>query len=80
MNFFLKNLIVRLLYNDVLKSFFKPIIDKFPTLKLKILYLRDSLYVKNISNDIVLIYEDGFLDSIKEEVEKRKKVFKKETT
>jgi len=70
-NFF-KNWIVKLFYNDFLKSMARPILNNFPALKLKLTNIRDSIYV--VSEDTNSAnYDTDFLNEIKKEVELRKR-------
>lgn len=70
-NFF-KNWIIKLFYNDFLKSMARPILNNFPALKLKLINIRDSIYVINEDTNIAK-YDNDFLNEIKREVELRKR-------
>jgi len=69
---FLKNWLVKLFYNDFLKSIARPLLNNFPALKLKLTNIRDSIYVVNEESNSAN-YDTDFLNEIKIEVESRKR-------
>ena len=67
----LKSIFFKLSYNLTLRRYANKIFVYFPTLKVKLVAIRDSSYSPTITQKPV--YKSDFLDTIKKELEKKAK-------
>ena len=67
----LKSIFFKLSYNLTLRRYANKVFVCFPTLKSKLVAIRDSSYSPTITNKPV--YESDFLDAIKKEIESKVK-------
>jgi len=69
----LKSVVVKFSNSDAMVKLAKKILIYFPSLKSKLIRVRDNAHIVVDEDKIDTIYEDNFLDKIKNEIELNKK-------